>query len=215
MTSFIQTMFVHHSPPQYPHAPKPLPAIQCNVLAESESCLHLQYPESPQSVYQSPLQRHIKNVFEQSDHVPTHSNIPVPVRFEPRQHETQRGLGYELAGIAQKADLLTRSNSNARNRGQTAFQPQKRAKGTNSWQLKQFAEATLGSGSLRKVVRLPEGEDKDEWLAVNGTWTYYCTQDTVTQGMSDVVIQWSTSTTKSTSSTAPSRNSAHRRAVRR
>ncbi|KAI4856291.1 hypothetical protein E4T45_02254, partial [Aureobasidium sp. EXF-8846] len=29
------------------------------------------------------------------------------------------------------------------------------------------AEATLGSGSLRKVVRLPEGEDKDEWLAVN------------------------------------------------
>jgi MOB kinase activator 1 len=42
-----------------------------------------------------------------------------------------------------------------------------RAPPTNSWQLKQFAEATLGSGSLRKVVRLPEGEDKDEWLAVN------------------------------------------------
>jgi MOB kinase activator 1 len=33
--------------------------------------------------------------------------------------------------------------------------------------LKQYAEATLGSGSLRKAVKLPEGEDKDEWLAVN------------------------------------------------
>jgi len=58
-------------------------------------------------------------------------------------------------------------NSNARNRNGASFQPQKRAKGTNSWQLKQFAEATLGSGSLRKVVQLPEGEDRDEWLAVN------------------------------------------------
>ncbi|KYG44037.1 hypothetical protein M433DRAFT_145282 [Acidomyces richmondensis BFW] len=60
-----------------------------------------------------------------------------------------------------------RSNSNARNRNGASFQPQKRAKGTNSWQLKQFAEATLGSGSLRKVVQLPEGEDRNEWLAVN------------------------------------------------
>ncbi|KAJ5243375.1 uncharacterized protein N7469_001702 [Penicillium citrinum] len=30
-----------------------------------------------------------------------------------------------------------------------------------------FAEATLGSGSLRKAVKLPEGEDLNEWLAVN------------------------------------------------
>jgi len=58
------------------------------------------------------------------------------------------------------------SNSNARSR--PSFKPQRGAKGTNSWQLKQFAEATLGSGSLKKVVKLPEGEDKDEWLAVNG-----------------------------------------------
>jgi len=34
--------------------------------------------------------------------------------------------------------------------------------------LRQFAEATLGSGSLKKVVKLPEGEDINEWLAVNG-----------------------------------------------
>lgn len=54
-------------------------------------------------------------------------------------------------------------------RTKTAFRPQKAGKGTTNWQLKQFAEATLGSGSLRKAVKLPEGEDKDEWLAVNGT----------------------------------------------
>lgn len=86
---------------------------------------------------------------------------------EYKNHEAQRGLGFNLAYAAKQADLLTRSNSNARTR-QQAFQPQKRAKGTTSWQLKQFAEATLGSGSLRKVVQLPEGEDRDEWIAVNG-----------------------------------------------
>lgn len=57
--------------------------------------------------------------------------------------------------------------SNANRGTRSSFRPARAAKGTNSWQLKQFAEATLGSGSLRKVVRLPEGEDKDEWLAVN------------------------------------------------
>jgi MOB kinase activator 1 len=58
--------------------------------------------------------------------------------------------------------------SNARTRGQ--FKPQQRGgKATSSFQLRQFAEATLGSGSLRKAVKLPEGEDLNEWLAVNGT----------------------------------------------
>lgn len=56
--------------------------------------------------------------------------------------------------------------SNARTRGQ--FKPQRTGKGTSSFQLRQFAEATLGTGSLRKVVKLPEGEDLNEWLAVNG-----------------------------------------------
>lgn len=57
-------------------------------------------------------------------------------------------------------------SSNARTRGQ--FKPQRTNKGTTSYQLRQFAEATLGSGSLRKAVKLPEGEDLNEWLAVNG-----------------------------------------------
>jgi len=48
------------------------------------------------------------------------------------------------------------------------FKPHKTAKGTSSYQLRQFADATLGSGSLRKAVKLPEGEDINEWLAVSG-----------------------------------------------
>ena len=66
--------------------------------------------------------------------------------------------------------LLSSLFSNPRTRA--PFKPQKANRGTSSWQLKQYAEATLGSGSLRKAVRLPEGEDKDEWLAVNGGWSY-------------------------------------------
>lgn len=128
--------------------PKPLPALQSNVLAASESCIHMPCgsdatttttttgTESPRLAYKSPLQRHIQHV--------------------------------RLQDMVLKADLLNRSNSNARTSRGTAFQPQTRKKGTNSWQLKQFADATLGSGSLRKVVQLPEGEDRDEWLAVNG-----------------------------------------------
>ncbi|KAL9088105.1 MAG: hypothetical protein Q9159_003303 [Coniocarpon cinnabarinum] len=56
------------------------------------------------------------------------------------------------------------------NRARGPFRPTTRSagKGTPSWQLRQFAEATLGSGSLRKAVKLPEGEDENEWLAVNG-----------------------------------------------
>lgn len=38
--------------------------------------------------------------------------------------------------------------------------------------LRQYAEATLGGGSLRKAVKLPEGEDEDEWLAVNSVSIY-------------------------------------------
>lgn len=57
--------------------------------------------------------------------------------------------------------------SNARTKGQ--FKPRSGNKGTSSYQLRQFAEATLGSGSLRKAVKLPDGEDINEWHAVNGT----------------------------------------------
>ncbi|KAL8672766.1 MAG: hypothetical protein Q9168_002792 [Polycauliona sp. 1 TL-2023] len=73
-------------------------------------------------------------------------------------------------GISQLEEHYVQSGQwfdigNARARGQ--FKPRNANKGTSSYQLRQFAEATLGSGSLRKAVKLPEGEDLSEWLAVN------------------------------------------------
>jgi hypothetical protein len=56
-------------------------------------------------------------------------------------------------------------DSNQRTKNQ--FRPRNATKGTTSYQLRQYAEATLGGGSLRKIVKLPEGEDENEWLAVN------------------------------------------------
>ena len=48
------------------------------------------------------------------------------------------------------------------------FKPKKNIlEGTKQYQLKKYAEATLGSGNLRLAVTLPEGEDIHEWLAVN------------------------------------------------
>ncbi|XP_042034819.1 MOB kinase activator-like 1A isoform X2 [Salvia splendens] len=56
-------------------------------------------------------------------------------------------------------------------------------------QLRQHIDATLGSGNLREAVRLPPGEDFNEWLAVNtvdffnqvnllyGTLTEFCTPE--------------------------------------
>lgn len=104
----------------------------------------------------------------------------------PRNVHGSSGTGYEgCSGIgafssletkAQEAQHNTKSGdkslpssifSNPRTQ-RAPFKPQKSSRGTSSWQLKQYAEATLGSGSLRKAVKLPEGEDKDEWLAVNG-----------------------------------------------
>ncbi|GJN12360.1 hypothetical protein PR202_ga30631 [Eleusine coracana subsp. coracana] len=56
-------------------------------------------------------------------------------------------------------------------------------------QLRKHIDATLGSGNLREAVRLPPGEDINEWLAVNtvdffnqvnllyGTLTEFCTPE--------------------------------------
>ncbi|EFZ02097.1 Mob1/phocein family protein [Metarhizium robertsii ARSEF 23] len=57
------------------------------------------------------------------------------------------------------------TNSNQRTKNQ--FRPRVGKGGATSYQLRQYAEVTLGGGSLRKVVKLPEGEDENEWLAVN------------------------------------------------
>lgn len=195
----------------YPYAAKPLSPLHSNVFAASTSSLNSQvlWPQAPAQTYESPLQKHFRNVLQVSASVaslagsfdsraadaseagtgseiydsPGESSLlsGSPTKRErvllprskagrqrrpDRSRSPDRGLGCGLESIGLQADLLT-MDSNANGRNRSAFRPQKSHKGSNAWQLKQFAEATLGNGSLKKVVKLPEGEDKDEWLAVN------------------------------------------------
>ncbi|KJE90409.1 mps one binder kinase activator-like 1 [Capsaspora owczarzaki ATCC 30864] len=75
-------------------------------------------------------------------------------------------------------------------KGSKTFKPKRNIpEGTKQYQLKKYAEATLGSGNLRLAVTLPEGEDLNEWVAVNtvdffnqinmlyGTITEFCTAE--------------------------------------
>ncbi|KAJ0914055.1 putative MOB kinase activator family [Helianthus annuus] len=74
---------------------------------------------------------------------------------------------------------------------QKTFRPKKGApSGSKGAQLKKHTDPTLGSGNLREAVRLPPGEDLNEWLAINavdffnqvnilyGTLTEFCTPST-------------------------------------
>ena len=48
------------------------------------------------------------------------------------------------------------------------FRPRRHHKaGTKRYELHKYAQATLGAGNLHDAVTLPEGEDVNEWLAVN------------------------------------------------
>lgn len=75
-------------------------------------------------------------------------------------------------------------------RNNKTFRPRKSIpEGTHQYDLLKHAEATLGSGNLRNAVMLPEGEDLNEWIAVNtvdffnqinmlyGTITDHCTPE--------------------------------------
>ncbi|XP_033111326.1 MOB kinase activator 1A-like isoform X3 [Anneissia japonica] len=70
------------------------------------------------------------------------------------------------------------------------FRPKKNIpEGTHQYDLMKHAERTLGSGNLRQAVALPEGEELNEWVAVNtvdffnqinmlyGTITEFCTPE--------------------------------------
>jgi hypothetical protein len=168
-------------------------------------------PAKPEMTYKSPLQR-MGPAWEApqtrstplSPAVETAEYINYSYKLVPGGGNSNHYTRNKKISIVNNG-LLSTISRNPRTRA--PFKPQKAGRGTSSWQLKQYAEATLGSGSLRKAVKLPEGEDKDEWLAVNGGYP---------QGPHSVgfvtkpAIQWSISTTKSTSSTAPSPNSARR-----
>lgn len=102
-----------------------------------------------------------------------------------------------------KANNTIVSRSNQRTKNQ--FRPRLGKGGTPSYQLRQYAEVTLGNGSLRKVVKLPEGEDENEWLAVNSELPLEWLE--VGCFRPNLLLQWSTFTTKLICSTAPSPNS--------
>ena len=84
--------------------------------------------------------------------IPVHQDLPV------------ESIAESVAEAA-LADVDTPVDSNQRTKNQ--FRPRVGKGGATSYQLRQYAEVTLGGGSLRKVVKLPEGEDENEWLAVN------------------------------------------------
>lgn len=53
-------------------------------------------------------------------------------------------------------------------RSSKTFKPKKNIpEGSHQYELLKHAEATLGSGNLRQAVMLPDGEDLNEWIAVN------------------------------------------------
>lgn len=88
------------------------------------------------------------------------------------EEEEEEGQGVEEhrepgASLAEERDVSLQSNNRSNNR-RSQFRPRPGGKaGATSYQLRQYAEATLGGGSLRKIVKLPEGEDENEWFAVN------------------------------------------------
>lgn len=157
MASLLTTMFVSlfSSSAASRAQAKPLPP-HC-TLKQSVSCVTLNsYTQHDTSVLEkdqnhSNRERAVQLLKDELRCSPTHSSSPL--------------LQKQVTKI-QQADTPVLEYSNARTRGQ--FKPQRTNKGTTSYQLRQFAEATLGSGSLRKAVKLPEGEDLNEWLAVNG-----------------------------------------------
>ena len=56
-------------------------------------------------------------------------------------------------------------------RATKTFKPKKNIpEGTHQHDLMKHAAATLGSGNLRLAVVLPEGEDLNEWVAVNSKY---------------------------------------------
>ncbi|KAF4802787.1 MOB kinase activator 1B [Turdus rufiventris] len=84
--------------------------------------------------------------------------------------------------------LLQRENIGSRS--SKTFKPKKNIpEGSHQYELLKHAEATLGSGNLRMAVMLPDGEDLNEWVAVNtvdffnqinmlyGTITDFCTEE--------------------------------------
>jgi hypothetical protein len=93
-------------------------------------------------------------------------------------------------------------------RSSKTFKPKKNIpEGTHQYELMKHAAATLGSGNLRLAVMLPEGEDLNEWVAVNSTSPSFA------RNLYTFFLQLWTSSTRSTCFTAPSLSFALKRAA--
>lgn len=69
--------------------------------------------------------------------------------------------------------MLKRFVLGSGSRSSKTFKPKKNIpEGTHQYDLMKHAAATLGSGNLRLAVMLPEGEDLNEWVAVNSEFFY-------------------------------------------
>ena len=75
----------------------------------------------------------------------------------------------ELWPLSYNININTCSGS----RNNKTFKPKKNIpEGTHQYDLMKHAAVTLGSGNLRLAVMLPEGEDVNEWVAVNSKFKH-------------------------------------------
>lgn len=163
MSAFVTTMFVSLSSPLYPQKPKPLAPI--STLQQSESCTNFEVGGAPLSSQSSP-KSHYTDFLKDGlwSLSPSSLRSSVQSYLSPTVKLVLEDTTSEKRGSSH--DISTCRNSKARNQ----FRPQQKNKERSNQQLRHYADATLGTGSLRKVVKLPEGEDINEWLAVNGVF---------------------------------------------
>lgn len=155
-------------------------ARQTDPMRPSASCAHSLVPGGSNA--HTPSNLASRTVLGSAQlYVSPQDRLNARISLRPSSHSPRNN------GCFANPDLHSSLISNPRTRA--PFKPQKSNRGTSSWQLKQYAEATLGSGSLRKAVKLPEGEDKDEWLAVNSENAYTTTGTTANMYRSRRLLQ--------------------------
>lgn len=109
--------------------------------------------------------------FKEPDNERDSFETTVFIPGEEEEIEEEEAAVSDCADVAEEGDISLRSDNSSNNR-RSQFRPRPGGKaGATSYQLRQYAEATLGGGSLRKIVKLPEGEDENEWFAVNSMST--------------------------------------------
>ncbi|KAG6005322.1 Maintenance of ploidy protein mob1 [Claviceps maximensis] len=111
---------------------------------------HLPSPSKPVTAMSQPQLDHVTISVQEID--------PASASASPSPSPSLPATEHMIANV---------QNTNSNQRAKNQFRPRVGKGGSTSYQLRQYAEVTLGGGSLRKVVKLPEGEDENEWLAVN------------------------------------------------